>query len=490
MELLSDMSQRLLEELAASDSFVSGKELAERLDTSPKTVYRAVREINAATTQGEIIASRRGLGYRLVKSQPFELKSSTSTLTPVGRRREIVAKLLRAAPDRLDFDALCDQYCISESLLRADLKIISKEIMGFGLALRREHWQVWIEGTEVHIRQALSSLVDVTALETMYIDPGFIESSFEESDLAFARHQVAVVEQELGTTLPNPYDINLASHIYVMVARSRRHESSVTPELPVEILGHDDEAWNVAALVVENVQNYLGIEALTEEIPYIYAYLVSARTEGARELNQKIGSTGTGSRPTPWMAVTEALIDVMSAKTGHDFSSLQLKGDLARHIRPLLNRLRYGISISNPVVAQVRAEYLELFEALEVSAAEVFTTPAGTALSDDEIGFLTLYFAREVESHKRPVRVVVCCSTGIGTSELLRVKIEKFFPEVRIVGLEPIHNLTEAYLEEHRIELVISTIRGVDLGEVPVIVVDVMLTERSQDIVRQALRRF
>ncbi|WP_092255985.1 hypothetical protein [Corynebacterium cystitidis] len=70
------------------------------------------------------------------------------------------------------------------------------------------------------------------------------------------------------------------------------------------------------------------------------------------------------------------------------------------------------------------------------------------------------------------------------------MKIEKFFPEVRIVGLESMHTVTEGYIRDNHIELVISTIRGLELHSVPVVVVDAMLTERSQDSVRNALRRF
>ena len=37
---------------------------------------------------------------------------------------------------------------------------------------------------------------------------------------------------------------------------------------------------------------------------------------------------------------------------------------------------------------------------------------------------ITLYFARIIETNQLPIRTVIMCTTGVGTSELLRVKIE------------------------------------------------------------------
>ncbi|WP_169872623.1 BglG family transcription antiterminator [Corynebacterium cystitidis] len=357
MEWLSDFAHRLLSELTKAGTYVSAKELSELLGASPKTIYRTVREINETSSVGEVVSSRRGVGYRVEAADVFSSVREPAVLTPVARRREILAVLLRAAPDRLDFELLSTRFFISESLLRADLRSTGKKIMDFGLSLRREHWKIWVEGTEVNIRQALSSLVDSTAVETMYVDPGFVENRFEESDLAFARQQVEVVEQRLGTTLLNPYDINLASHIYVRVTRSRRHENAVTPSINLAENSRDEKAWQVALYIVENAQRYLGVGALAEEIPYIYAHLVSSRKEHA--------ATEVVTADDSAVVAANTLADSMTHTTGIDFSPLLLRNDLARHVRPLLNRLRYGIAISNPVVAQARAEYLDIFEALE-----------------------------------------------------------------------------------------------------------------------------
>ncbi|MBF5067331.1 transcription antiterminator, partial [Salmonella enterica subsp. enterica serovar Istanbul] len=53
----------------------------------------------------------------------------------------------------------------------------------------------------------------------------------------------------------------------------------------------------------------------------------------------------------------------------------------------------------------------------------------------DEIGFITLYFARMLETQQLPIQTLIMCMTGIGTSELLKAKIIKKFPDLNIVDV-------------------------------------------------------
>lgn len=56
-------------------------------------------------------------------------------------------------------------------------------------------------------------------------------------------------------------------------------------------------------------------------------------------------------------------------------------------------------------------------------------------INADEIGFITLYFARMLETQQLPIQTLIMCTTGIGTSELLKAKIIKKFPDLNIVDV-------------------------------------------------------
>ena len=49
-----------------------------------------------------------------------------------------------------------------------------------------------------------------------------------------------------------------------------------------------------------------------------------------------------------------------------------------------------------------------------------------------------------IETNQLPIRTLIMCTTGIGTSELLRVKVEKKFPELQIVEIIATRNIKKS----------------------------------------------
>ncbi|MDZ4957361.1 hypothetical protein GNF51_16625, partial [Clostridium perfringens] len=85
----------------------------------------------------------------------------------------------------------------------------------------------------------------------------------------------------------------------------------------------------------------------------------------------------------------------------------------------------------------------------------------GISLSEDDIGFLTLHFAASLERIKgnkgKVKRVILVCTTGVGTSLLLKVKLEdKVKDRLDIVDTFPWYEFNERLLEN--IDLINTTI--------------------------------
>ncbi|WP_211516933.1 BglG family transcription antiterminator [Fictibacillus solisalsi] len=158
--------------------------------------------------------------------------------------------------------------------------------------------------------------------------------------------------------------------------------------------------------------------------------------------------------------VTKAYIEGMSTSLGIDIDSQSIFIDLANHIKPMLNRLGHKIRIKNSLLSQIKVTYEEVFLGVtNVSEwiSETFNLPA---INDDENGFITLYFAKAIETgqYHRPIKTLIMCTTGIGTSELLKAKVSKKFPELEIVDIVASRNtnlLKEKYSDA---ELILSTV--------------------------------
>lgn len=129
------------------------------------------------------------------------------------------------------------------------------------------------------------------------------------------------------------------------------------------------------------------------------------------------------------------------------------------HLRPAISRLQQGVPIENPLLAEIRAEYGWLFEAVREALAPAEEW-AGSRFCDAEVAYFVLHFGAALERHGRlreeKRRVLVVCDHGIGTSELIAAKVRKFF-NVEIMAAVSRRQAQQA-LSETAPELIITTV--------------------------------
>ncbi|QIK71025.1 HTH domain-containing protein [Propioniciclava coleopterorum] len=481
MTRVVDAQGRLLEVLLERASFITGPELAAVLGVSAKSVYRMVVDLNH---DDAIIESRRGRGYRLDREAYLRRLSSgegrpEGSVTPPERRRRILRELLDAARG-VPGEDLERGHFISDSQVRADLKEIDQLLAPYALKVRQRSGRYVVVGREAAIRSVLADLLRDGAPEVTHPGPG---SSLQAADMEFARGEVAFITGRLGAVLPPPYDLNLATHLYVLIARTRagaRSDAAPGPT-PSGDAGRQRRYWEVAAEVRGHVERHLGRPLPDGETDHIYAYIASSRLDP--------------TAPVPAPAADEAsrvvgeLVAQMSRAQGVRFGTQRLLTDLARHVRPMLNRLRFGLYVTNPVLPQLASSYPALLADLTLATAQVGRDFGLPEVPADEVGFMALYFARELELCATPVSALMACSSGVGTSELLRAKAARFFPEISVVGVVGASQVAAALASEPSIDLVITTVGIPDPVTVPVVLVDAMFSPESQDRVRATLRR-
>ncbi|MEG2644795.1 MAG: PRD domain-containing protein, partial [Enterococcus sp.] len=135
----------------------------------------------------------------------------------------------------------------------------------------------------------------------------------------------------------------------------------------------------------------------------------------------------------------------------------------------------------NSLLEQIKMTYEMIFSYVTEVSAEISQEFSLPEINEDENGFITLYFARIIETNQLPIRTVIMCTTGVGTSELLRVKIEKKFPELEIVDViatRDAQRFTEKY---PGIDLILTTINVSDRIPVPSLLVSAMFTRDDQN---------
>ena len=179
--------------------------------------------------------------------------------------------------------------------------------------------------------------------------------------------------------------------------------------------------------------------------------------------------------------ITSRLISVFSTMIDIDLTADRALYDgLLIHIKPLINRLNFRIYIRNPLLEDIKGELTDVWPLTQRAVNQVFSGWGECAVSDDEVGYLTVHFQAAMERQVASKRVLLVCSTGIGTSHLLKSRVLRAFPDWTIVGVVSASSL-HTLQPQDQIELVISTI---NLPEIALPVVYVSAFFNDADIRR------
>lgn len=169
-----------------------------------------------------------------------------------------------------------------------------------------------------------------------------------------------------------------------------------------------------------------------------------------------------------------------------NYSVLEL--DLVRHIGPMINRLKNEISVENSLLAEIKLEYGNLFQTIQRIinlACKRFFVPEA---SQNEVGFITLYFAKYLEQHTDSYHVWIVCASGVGTSELLKVKLENSF---RNITVDRVLSSVDEKLKSvgNDVDLIISTVTLPKSITAKHLLVSALLNEKDKEAISLALRK-
>lgn len=168
-----------------------------------------------------------------------------------------------------------------------------------------------------------------------------------------------------------------------------------------------------------------------------------------------------------------------------------LNKNLTIHLVSTYCRVKYNIKYQNPLVNKIRTTYKETFQIVKL-AINPFNQLTQRKLSDDEIALITVYFSGALrqfqELAQNKAGVLVICSSGIGTSELLISQLRSHYPDVNFIG--PYNTFEYENMTRSNVKLVLSTIRLPQLQEgAPVITVPVIPDHSDWQQISTALQK-
>ncbi|EQC2294308.1 TPA: BglG family transcription antiterminator [Listeria innocua] len=481
--LLTKTERALINLFLTKNDFLTANQLALMLEVSSKTIYRKIKNINSATDEKEIIISEKGRGYKLNYKAYIQAKLETTSdifgYTPSERREKILLQVLFKSPKYLNIAKLYEGYYVGYNSIKNDFTLLNQSIEKYHLALEKKQKEIRVVGTEENIRIAINEVINNLDLSS-YDDLKTEYSNLNNADVQFIVRQMEIIENKLMISIPYPYDINIFSHLYILINRFRQGEVEDFDETNETYLVTNEKLHTIAVEAIESIEQYLKMKLPKRETFNFLQYLISSR------FNHEIELISSNVLPIV-EEMTDFYINQVAAKIDMPINKKQLKIELLSHMKPMVNRMNHQINIKNNLLSDIKLEYGQLFEIIKETARDVAETFRLNTISDDEVGYITIYFAKHIEESPLVKRIIIMCSSGIGTSELLKVKVQKAFPDVEIVDVLSSTRFKNSLQDYQNIDFILTTINAESTKEIPSLLVSAMFTEKDKMMVKKLM---
>lgn len=477
---LSQRQADIMQFLLRYKEYQPVKKIADSLQCSVKTIRNDLKIIENETSNHSInIIKKPGIGIKLYSSNKERMevnliaelnKMKKSNIESTEYRRiKILLDLLNNSNQMTSIQKLSEKYYISKTSIVNDLKQIEEYLKKYNIKLDKGREGTRIIGDEINIRNAIVSLLEDMISYKEDISKSDISNRLDKLTLnelfmQFGKNNVKLVQQiieksenKLGYTIGEPYYINIITHILILIQR-RKNGKVVSIKNNIEnIKICDNKVYKVCIFIAKSIKIHFNIKLPEEEIVFIYQYLISSGIEFLSlkfENESLLPETNSTSKQ-----IAKEMIKLFSDILKLDLNiDKNLYKDLVMHLRPMLNRIKYGINIKNQLIDHIKKELPMAFTLLNLVMLIIKIKFKLNYISQDEIGYLAVYFQAALEQSLSQKKVIVVCSSGIGTSHLLKSRIKHSFPDWDIVDVVSVNYLNSS-VDLDNIDFIISTVK-------------------------------
>ncbi|MNW40234.1 putative licABCH operon regulator [compost metagenome] len=479
----------LLQSLLHADTPVTGEQLAAELGVTSRTVRSDIKLLHQLiSSHGAEIQAMRGMGYELMISDQLAFEdwlkrqvswASFGVIDPVDRVSFVIRTLL-LTEGYVKLEDLADQMYVSKSTVQNDLKIVKHQLDAYGLQIiTRPSYGLKISGEEYQLRLCMSEFFGNQVDEEGLNDAGahrYIRL-FSRDELSRVREIVIHSMRRHSLFFSDRGLDQLAIHILVAIRRIREgHPILSLPAawMPSATSREAMAALDIAAALESSTIMSFNQSFSEEEVAYLTMHLMGTELLVEVGNTQQVAMTAIDQE---YQAYVNLMIEEIEAslKLGISQDS-DLAWGLSLHLKHALSRIRFGMSLTNPMLDSIKLAYPLAFQAGIIGAA-VLQEQSGLDISEHEIGYIALHIGAALERLKDRAAVKKCiivCSTGLGSARLLYQKINRHFgSRLEVIGTFGFYNLDQAPLDN--IDVIISTVPLPAELPVPVVVVQTLL---------------
>lgn len=415
--------------LMSQNEYRSATYFAQRLNVSLKTVRNDIKKLDCILNHhGASIESKAHNGYRLVVEEPeaFEewFNKNVEERPVEGQNRNVVVleKLLNAH-GFVKIDDLCEMLYISRTSISASLRQIEDMLKEYRLKIiRKPACGIRIEGEEFDIRRLLC----YCQLKYHFFDNERVDAN---SDSVWLGQTIVSLLNKYDLHLSEVALDNFANYVYVGMKRILSGYI-VNLNLNVEsfsAIGIKESSF--CNELVELLESQFGVTYTADEKNYILLYLGGKQmTAGG---NYPIESDDNFIFNREIDQLSYDMIELIRREFQISFSNnFELRMTLNRHLVPFDIRMKYGLPLTNPMIDEIKKNYSLAYD-MAIRASSILKKHYKTDLSEDEIGYLALIFALQIDKDSNdPIKksnVLIVSNANSSTMNVFKQKYEQAF---------------------------------------------------------------
>lgn len=396
-------------------SVCSVESLAAKLDVSQKTIRNDIKELNCLLGGYACISNNKGTCKLIV----FAPKGFTEIRNKISKQEDLFNsshtrmaymfwQLMHAEEPYLT-DDLSEEMKVARTTTISDLNRLRKAIEKYDLKIKgKANTGLALCGDKFNIR--------------LFI----LENIYEQLYLNFP----------LGQTIREKlYDFQerlsmdalgfgfFYRFFVVMIQRMESGHTIKKLEPKYEEL-YGSSAYMIVDEFLNEIEQVKGYKISKEERLFLSISVAGMRTPAnTAEIEQKISiSEGVAD-------LIIEILDRIKAELNVTVVANELFDDFVYHVFFMINRLKYGFHIYNPMVDDFKNKYSVAYKMAEI-AKGVLEERVGIEMTEDEMGFLAAYFGvflLEQEPEEKRCKIAVVCGSGKIIGRLIENQLKKVF---------------------------------------------------------------
>lgn len=345
------------------------------------------------------------------------------------------------------------------------MKTVKQIFDEYGIVLKsKPNFGIKASGSEIKLRFCLSEyLFDRNDDHTnTLVDTPFSSISKEDIDQIhkiilkqIQKHQISMSDIAIN---------NLCIHIAIAYKRIVSGHHVVLVHSDIEEINQQKE-YQVATEIAADVENYYHVKFPQQEIAYIAMHLLG--TKLLSQTKSQVDHVINDEILHLVHFVLEKIEEQLELGIQND---QELILGLSLHLKPAVNRIKFGMNIRNPMLQDIKNNYPLAYEAGIIAGIAV-KEYTGIEMDENEIGYLALHFGAAIERKKLqsgPKRCLVVCASGLGTAQLIFYRLKSYFGHnLEVVGTTEYYKLKQMNL--NGIDFIVSSIPIQESFHIPVI---------------------